>query len=350
MMSLYSEVRLDLLTEEVIESVYAGFSFQTNSAQWESRDKAHSSQLDRAGTLRRLESVRRMDSGNDFDKTPLQLNKKQVKIHLDIDPNIDSWAFHAQSGALRRIIMNLFGNALKYTSYGNILVSLTLERFPSGKRKKSRRRTAIISVSDSGRGITSDYLKNRLFTPFAQENQLSSGVGLGLSLVKQIVHGLGGRIGVESQVDDDPGTTVRVLIPLRLSSTPQGSPRSAPQRAHDGFLELTKKLEGVSVSLLGFPTNFGRHQPLAVGRDTHTNPRATLEMICSQSLRMKVISEADAAADLPQMYLCTEAAMSRALASSPAVIICDSMLSSHQYQAQFSAASYPSIRECVSQP
>lgn len=349
MMSIFSEVRLDLLMEEVIESVYAGFSFQDTSSQWATRERTDASYFEQAGTLRRLESVRQMDtlgvsSGNPGLKTG-------AKVHLDIDASVP-WLFHAQPGALRRIIMNIFGNALKYTSAGHILISLSQEPFPP--KKRSRRRTIVLSISDSGCGIGSDYLQNRLFTPFAQENQLSAGAGLGLSLVKQIIHGLGGRIGVESRVDR--GTTIRVLMPLRLY-TPKASPSSNPQNSNAEFLRLLEKLEGASVTLLGFPNDFGEHPPLAIETgDTQSSPKMSLEILCHRLLHLRVIPVSEVASTPPTLYICAEHALDQIAAlndharSTPAVVVCNSHLSSHQHTAEFSSPGYPFIRECISQP
>lgn len=349
MMSIFSEVRLDLLMEEVIESVYAGFSFQDTSSQWATRERTDASYLEQAGTLRRLESVRQMDTmGVSAAGTRPETG---AKVHLNVDASVP-WLFHAQPGALRRIIMNIFGNALKYTSQGHILVSLSQEPFPP--KKRSRRRTIVLSISDSGCGIGSDYLQNRLFTPFAQENQLSAGAGLGLSLVKQIIHGLGGRIGVESRVDR--GTTLRVLIPLRLCS-PKTTPSNIPQNSNTEFLELLETLEGASVTLLGFSDDFGKHPPLAVETgDIHSSPRASLELLCQRLLHLKVIPLSEVASTPPTFYICAEHALDQIAAlngharTTPAVVVCDSHLSSHQRTAEFSSPGYPFVRECVSQP
>lgn len=348
MMSLFSEMRLDLLTEEVIESVYAGWSFQDSASQF-SYDKAGSSAIERAGTIRRLESVRRMDSTTDSAKGALATSN--VSIHLDIDPDVASWGFHVQSGAFRRIIMNVFGNALKYTPRGHIFVSLSQDPFSS--KKRSSRRTVVLTVSDSGRGISNDYLQNRLFTPFAQENQLSAGVGLGLSLVKQIVHGLGGRISVESQVDH--GTTVRVLVPLRLSRSL--SPSKAPTQADDDFRTLLRRLEGISITLLGLPDDFkDRGAPLAaMTGDLQTSPKAALETMCRRLLGLRVISEAETISDPPSVFLSTEHAMDQVPSiegsSIPVVVVCDSALSAHQHQIRSSSPLHPGgIVEFVSQP
>lgn len=350
MMSIFSDLSLDMLMEEVVESVYAGFSFQSSSGRWASRERPDVSYFQQVGTRRRLESVRQMDTGVK-SPTPGRTGEG-VEVYLSVDPSV-SWAFYAQPGALRRIIMNIFGNALKYTKKGSILVSLTQE--PGSIKKNSRRRTIVFSVSDSGRGISSEYLQSRLFTPFAQENQLSSGAGLGLSIVKQIVHGLGGRISVESRVGH--GTTVRVLVPLRMSS-PQASPTNLQMQAHGEFTELRRKLEGASVALLGFSDDFGTIKALAAeNSDVRSSPRLFMEALCQRYLRLRVLSETELPSTKPSLYLCTESALGLVPAATdgqssppPAVVVCDNVLAAHQLATQFMSDPSHIVRESISQP
>lgn len=83
--------------------------------------------------------------------------------------------------------MNVFGNALKYTDSGYVLVQLCIKE---GSQDDLRARTAnasgsilLISIKDSGRGMSSEYMERKLFHPFAQEDSFSAGIGLGLSIV-----------------------------------------------------------------------------------------------------------------------------------------------------------------------
>ena len=131
--------------------------------------------------------------------------------------NIESrknWTFNVQVGAWKRIVMNIFGNALKYTREGQITVTLRIvnEVDHSGGYAP----LVYFSVRDTGIGMSPDYLKYHLFTPFAQENSLSPGAGLGLSIVKQIVNSLGGKLDVKSALG--AGTLVTVLIPAKVGS------------------------------------------------------------------------------------------------------------------------------------
>lgn len=99
--------------------------------------------------------------------------------------------------------MNLLGNALKYTSHGYVRIVLEATEMEdlrtSGTSERIPRSMVTLTVIDTGRGISSEFLRSKLFTPFAQENSLSSGTGLGLSIVRSIVSLLEGDITIESE-------------------------------------------------------------------------------------------------------------------------------------------------------
>lgn len=81
--------------------------------------------------------------------------------------------------------MNLFGNAQKYTESGYITVQLRLtepEKQTEDFGTASGGSLSLI-VKDTGKGMSPEYMKRKLYHPFAQEDTFSSGVGLGLSIV-----------------------------------------------------------------------------------------------------------------------------------------------------------------------
>jgi hypothetical protein len=176
-----------------------------------------------------------------------------LTVICDISPECD-WVFKTDSGIWKRILMNLLGNALKYTTSGFILVKLRLEEdLPAlesegrpimlATRAKSMIDTNIQTVSstvaeriplergattvtgpaktfhvtltieDSGKGMSQDYLTHHLFKPFYQEDTLSPGTGLGLSIVHQLVSSIGGSAHVTSELGT--GTEVRIDVALR---------------------------------------------------------------------------------------------------------------------------------------
>ncbi|MEM8556361.1 MAG: HAMP domain-containing sensor histidine kinase [Bacteroidota bacterium] len=106
--------------------------------------------------------------------------------------------------ALRRVLTNLIGNAVKFTEQG--VVTVTVEH---------DHRQVLLRVSDTGRGISREFLP-KLFEPFTQEaNYLDrdqEGTGLGLAIVQRLVHMMHGVIHVESEVG--VGTTFLIHFPV----------------------------------------------------------------------------------------------------------------------------------------
>jgi signal transduction histidine kinase len=106
--------------------------------------------------------------------------KGSVPIILDISQA--DWGFVCLSGAFQRIVMNLVGNSLKYTRSGFIQIQLSIkpasDNAENGKTQDMLKREIVLLVRDSGRGISSDFLKTKLFLPFTQESVLAPGTGM----------------------------------------------------------------------------------------------------------------------------------------------------------------------------
>ncbi|MCJ7542304.1 MAG: ATP-binding protein, partial [Desulfobacterales bacterium] len=99
-------------------------------------------------------------------------------------------------GRFRQIIVNLAGNAIKFTDKGEVIVRALLEN------EDATRATIRFRVSDTGIGIPKDRI-GRLFESFSQVDSSTTrkygGTGLGLTISKQLVEMMGGRIGVDSE-------------------------------------------------------------------------------------------------------------------------------------------------------
>ncbi len=110
---------------------------------------------------------------------------------------------------LRQILINLFGNAIKYTERGAI--SLTVSKYTDEDNP-----VITFEIEDSGIGIHEDDLEN-VFTPFGQSrtNITRTGTGLGLTISKQYAELLGGTISLESRVNS--GSRFTLKIPLVTS-------------------------------------------------------------------------------------------------------------------------------------
>ncbi len=213
------DVDISLLAEDVINSMFVGHKYQGNSLFAGTHDVSQLPESLRKGGANEGDG----SVGTALDQ-PGFAEDKQPEVTMDIDwrPN---WTFTTQSGALRRVLMNLFGNALKYTDSGYIKISVRSRDIEPTLRSQAERSIITISVSDSGRGIGREYLHSGLFEPFTQEDSLNAGTGLGLSIVLRIVRSLGGTIDVTSE--KGVGTEVVVSFTLDQAPCASGPPLSA---------------------------------------------------------------------------------------------------------------------------
>ncbi|KAF6810744.1 sensor histidine kinase response [Colletotrichum musicola] len=339
MMTLVSDVHLDLLVEEVIESVFIGHSFQHMVASQLARHGSSSGpptpaqeKLDAIATSEGL-GHRRRSSENQPS------NIKDVKILVDIDPNF-SWVFHTQPGAIRRIIMNLFGNALKYTSKGFIKVNMRQEEVVHKTARSAS--MVVLTVTDSGKGISEDFLRNKLFTPFSQEDALAPGTGLGLSLVRQIVATLGGTISVKSQVGH--GTSVTVSMPLVLS-------RKAGSRGRKFSADLSS-LAGRSLSVRGFSRGLESSEELRAGG--HDLPVESLPFKwLDVSVRDDNMVERPPPADVA---VCSEEAFRKLDTTNvrgndtPLVVVCSNAEAAQKLATSYRRSRQQTVMEFIAQP
>ncbi|KAE9982784.1 hypothetical protein EG328_010648 [Venturia inaequalis] len=196
-LNIYGDVDLAAITEEVVEGVATGQVFKDS-----------------------LTGVDAIDLTTDVSKQTIP-GKKDVEIILDIAPRAGprDWTFITQPGAFRRIIMNIFGNSLKYTRQGFIRVRLEAQSAPRHKDDPADAplaTTVRLTITDTGQGMSPQFMRTKLYTPFAQENSIAPGTGLGLSLVKSMVTMLNGEINIQSAVG--VGTEVIVKFPMTLSA------------------------------------------------------------------------------------------------------------------------------------
>ncbi len=126
----------------------------------------------------------------------IQAEPKGIKIAIHIDERLPSLV-RGDSGRLRQILLNLGGNAVKFTAHGEVTIEASvLETDDSATMVRC-------SVRDTGIGIPADRL-SALFNPFTQVDTSTTrkfgGTGLGLSIAKRLVELMGGDVGVESVI------------------------------------------------------------------------------------------------------------------------------------------------------
>lgn len=126
----------------------------------------------------------------------VQAHKKRLLLVYDVHSDVPD-ALHGDLGRLQQIIVNLVGNAIKFTSRGEIGIKVRAE--VSAPKEASLH----VSVADTGIGIPADKL-DTIFAPFMQADgsmtRRYGGTGLGLTISARLVEMMGGRIWVESTV------------------------------------------------------------------------------------------------------------------------------------------------------
>ncbi|KAJ5215398.1 uncharacterized protein N7498_001805 [Penicillium cinerascens] len=235
-----SYVQLDIVIEDAIETVFAGYSF--------------------------FNVPQSLDAINDGSPSGL-------RVVLDIDSSSD-WKFSTRPGAWHVILTNLAGNALKYTKSGFIYVSVKTCPVILGENGEAIRSKVTLTVKDTGCGIGPEFLHNGLFSAFSQENSMAIGNGLGLNITHRTVLSLGGSIQINSQ----KGVGTEASVSIDLDHLSELISHETPDAWTSSSFEAAKDLvSGKQISLLGFGQS-----------DSDLALSSSLQQLCQERFRMDV--------------------------------------------------------------
>jgi signal transduction histidine kinase len=138
----------------------------------------------------------------------VQAAGKGLGLSLHVDDAMPL-ALLGDAARLRQVLVNLVGNAIKFTHAGVVGMSATVQAGADGPR-------LLLAVRDSGIGITPEQ-QARLFLPFSQADESTTrrfgGTGLGLSIVRRLVELMQGTVSVQSEPGQ--GSEFRIELPLR---------------------------------------------------------------------------------------------------------------------------------------
>lgn len=147
-----------------------------------------------------------------------QARRKRIELVNEIDPQLPE-SFLGDPTRMRQILNNLLSNAIKFTDEGSVLVKAA---YSAGMLR--------LDVIDTGIGMSSGGL-HKIFSPFSQADadttRLYGGTGLGLTLCRQLVERMHGRIMVDSTEGRGTHFTVTVPLPMHEDSTPDQLPQAA---------------------------------------------------------------------------------------------------------------------------
>lgn len=166
-----------------------------------------------------LESVAELLAPRAFDK--------HLDIVTEISPSVPRLLL-GDEARIRQILLNLAGNAIKFTVEGGVALRLS-RRERRGEGKPESRVELLLEVEDTGIGMD-DHAREHIFDDFAQADQSHArrfeGTGLGLAITRRLVTAMGGTIEVESE--EGRGSLFRVALPLRLALGERDAPAPMP--------------------------------------------------------------------------------------------------------------------------
>jgi len=158
-----------------------------------------------------------------------QADAKSLLLRYDLALDLPRYV-RGDPTRLRQILLNLLGNAIKFTDRGEVRLDVSALQTADGRTNVS------FDVSDTGPGIPADTLP-RLFQKFEQADHSTTrrygGTGLGLAICKELVELMGGAIVAESSVG--AGSTFSFTLPLQLGAAPAADPSELPRKTHHAY-------------------------------------------------------------------------------------------------------------------
>ncbi len=188
-----------------------------------------------------------------------QASTKHLDLKYDVSPNLPRWVM-IDPTRLRQVLVNLIGNALKFTERG----SVTVEVLPHPTVAVASTTDAVvwtdITVTDTGIGIAPEHLSN-IFEPFEQADSQTTrkfeGTGLGLAISRELVQMMGGTIAATSRLGQ--GTVFTVRLPLQPTAECQTEGLTPlTQKAHHALIidnePINRSVLQNMLGLLGIPS------------------------------------------------------------------------------------------------
>ncbi|MFP5272792.1 response regulator [Coleofasciculus sp.] len=155
-----------------------------------------------------------------IDVLAVQAEAKGLELAILVEPNVPR-QLQGDPGRLRQILLNLVGNAIKFTDAGEVVVRVAVSGHQPTDTLCQSSITLRFAVTDTGIGISAAD-QSKLFQAFSQVEASTTrrygGTGLGLMICQQLVELLGGKIGVKSEISQ--GSTFWFTVPVKTQPLP----------------------------------------------------------------------------------------------------------------------------------
>ncbi len=204
-----------------------------------------------------------------------QAHRKGLVLTADIAANLPQ-ALNGDPTRLRQILLNLVGNALKFTEHGLVSISIQANKY--------KNTILDFRISDTGIGIRPE-VQQRLFQPFIQADSSHTrrfgGTGLGLAIVKQLVELMGGCIAVQSELGH--GSSFSFSLTFEPATAPVLS-------ALEDNLQQSKKIQSLRSSWQG--------TRILLAEDTLTNQEVMKAMLYGFGCEVDIVQNGQQALDV----------------------------------------------------
>lgn len=173
-----------------------------------------------------------------------QAEERKQRFNIVTDMLAAPWVI-SDEVRLKQIIVNLLGNALKFTPAGGS-ITLTVKQELSGDTADT-----VFEINDTGCGMSPEFLE-RIWQPFEQEKRRGSqnGTGLGTTLSKVLTEKMGGTIDVKSRLDQGTTFTVRIPLPVAQKDETEVSMEAAGLKTLAGMHVLTVEDNDINREIL----------------------------------------------------------------------------------------------------
>jgi PAS domain S-box-containing protein len=238
-------------------------------------------------------------SGDTMKTLALRAEQKGLELTCYVQPDVPT-ALIGDSGRLRQVLVNLIGNAIKFTQHGDINVEVHSEKHIGNDLQLH------FVVRDTGIGIPAEK-QELIFEAFAQAdgstNRRYGGTGLGLAISSQLVAMMGGRIWVESPPNcglriSDCGLENADSNPQSAIHNPQSrDPQSRGAGSAFHFTVAFKKQQGAAPAMVS-PQEGLRGMRVLVVDDNETNRRILVNLVSHWQMEPAVAEGGRAALDI----------------------------------------------------